>query len=110
MSITLYEEEFEDTKREIRIRISKKEQATQWPKEKVQKDKQRSTKHTYKTKDRVALVLPVLCDLHTITDSHSPTFLYLIASAFQYLQDIFVLYFYDYLSNTPICRDVSNVL
>ena len=28
-------------------------QTTQWPKEKVQKDKQRSTKHTYKTKDRV---------------------------------------------------------
>jgi hypothetical protein len=26
---------------------------TQWSKEKVQKDKQRSTKHTYKTKDRV---------------------------------------------------------
>jgi hypothetical protein len=31
----------------------KKEQTTQWPKEKVQKDKQRSTKHTYKAKDRV---------------------------------------------------------
>jgi hypothetical protein len=30
-----------------------KEQTTQWPKEKVQKDKQRSTKHAYKTKDRV---------------------------------------------------------
>jgi hypothetical protein len=30
-----------------------KGQTTQWPKEKVQKDKQRSTKHTYKTKDRV---------------------------------------------------------
>jgi hypothetical protein len=29
------------------------EQTTQWPKEKVQKDKKRSTKHTYKTKDRV---------------------------------------------------------
>ena len=29
------------------------EHTTQWPKEKVQKDKQRSTKHTYKTKDRV---------------------------------------------------------
>jgi hypothetical protein len=29
------------------------ELTTQWPKEKVQKDKQRSTKHTYKTKDRV---------------------------------------------------------
>jgi len=29
------------------------EQTTQWPKEKVQKDKQRSSKHTHKTKDRV---------------------------------------------------------
>ena len=29
------------------------EQKTQCQKEKVQKDKQRSTKHTYKTKDRV---------------------------------------------------------
>ena len=28
------------------------EQTTQWPKEKLKKDKQRSTKHTYKTKDR----------------------------------------------------------
>ena len=29
------------------------EQTTHWPKENVQKDKQRSTKHTHKTKDRV---------------------------------------------------------
>ena len=29
------------------------EQTTQWPKEKGQKDKQRSTNHTHKTKDRV---------------------------------------------------------
>jgi hypothetical protein len=29
------------------------EQTTQWPKEKVQKDKQWSTQHTHKTKDRV---------------------------------------------------------
>ena len=29
------------------------EQTTQWPKEKVQKDKQQSIKPTYKTKDRV---------------------------------------------------------
>ena len=29
------------------------EQTTQWSKEKVQQDKQRSIKHTYKTKDRV---------------------------------------------------------
>jgi hypothetical protein len=37
----------------IRIRISKKNRQ-HWPKkDKVQKDKQRSTKHTYKTKDRV---------------------------------------------------------
>jgi len=28
-------------------------QTTQWPKEKVHKDKQRSTKHTNKIKDRV---------------------------------------------------------
>jgi hypothetical protein len=29
------------------------EQTTQWPKEKVQKDKQQSTKHTHKTKDQL---------------------------------------------------------
>ena len=29
------------------------EQTSQWPKEKVQNDKQRSTKHTHKTDDRV---------------------------------------------------------
>ena len=43
-------EEFEDTKNVISI---EEEQITQWPKEKVQKDKQRSTKHTHKTKVRV---------------------------------------------------------
>ena len=48
-------EELEDTKGAIRIRISKK-QTTQWPKEKVQKDKQRSIKHTYKTKDLVTRI------------------------------------------------------
>jgi hypothetical protein len=45
-------EEFEDTKGVIRIRISKNRQH----KEKVQKDKQRSTKHTHKIKDRVPLI------------------------------------------------------
>ena len=29
------------------------EETTQWPKEKLQKDKQRSTKYTHKTNDRV---------------------------------------------------------
>jgi hypothetical protein len=33
------------------------EQTTQLPKEKVQKDKQRSTKHKHKTKDRVTRTL-----------------------------------------------------
>jgi hypothetical protein len=31
---------------------NEEEQTTQWPKEKAQKDKQRTTKHTHKTKDR----------------------------------------------------------
>ena len=47
------EEEFEDTKGTIRIRLSKKNRQHNGQKEKVQKDKQQSTKHTYKTKDRV---------------------------------------------------------
>ena len=33
------EEEFDDTKATIRIHITKREQTTQWPKEKVPKDK-----------------------------------------------------------------------
>jgi len=74
----LHKEEFEDTKGVIGKRKSKKnnksvsnsrrvwryqrgnqnpyieeEQTTQWPKEKRKKDKQRSTKHTHKIKDRV---------------------------------------------------------
>ena len=44
---------FEDTKGVIRIRISKRNRQHNGQKEKVQKDKQRSTKHTYETKDRV---------------------------------------------------------
>ena len=47
------QEEFEDTKGVIRIWISKNPMSTQWLEEKVQKDKQRSTKHTFKIKDRV---------------------------------------------------------
>ena len=38
----------EDTKGVI-----EEEQTTQWPNEDLQKDKQRSTKHTYKTKNRL---------------------------------------------------------
>ena len=46
----MYEEdEFEDTKGVIRIRKSKDRQHNDQKK----KDKQRSTKHTHKTKDRV---------------------------------------------------------
>ena len=52
------QEEFEDTRGVIRIRISEKEQTTQWPKEKAQKYKQRSSKHTHKTKDRATRTPP----------------------------------------------------
>jgi len=44
----MYKEEFEDTKGVIRIRKSKKNRQHNG-----QKNKQRSTKHTHKTKDRV---------------------------------------------------------
>jgi len=47
-----FQEEFEDTKGVIRIRISKNRQHN-GQKKKVQKDKQLSTKHTHKTKDGV---------------------------------------------------------
>jgi len=46
-------EEFEDTKGCNQNPYIEEEQTTQWNKEKEQKDKQRSTKHTHKTKDRV---------------------------------------------------------
>jgi hypothetical protein len=39
------------------ISVIKVEQKTHWPKEKIQKNKQRSTKHTHKTKDRVTRTL-----------------------------------------------------
>ena len=35
----------------------KEEQTTQWTKEKVQKDKQRSTRHTHEPKDRSVLLV-----------------------------------------------------
>jgi hypothetical protein len=43
-------EEFEDTKRRNQNPYIAEEQSTQWPKEKIQMDKQRSTKHTFKLK------------------------------------------------------------
>ena len=46
-------EEFENTKGVIRIRISKKNRQNNGQKKKIQNDKQRSTKHTHRTKDRV---------------------------------------------------------
>ena len=40
------------------------EQTIQWPKEKLQKDKQRSTKHIHDTKDRVTRIpLETGCEL-----------------------------------------------
>jgi hypothetical protein len=50
----VYTEEFEDTKGVIRIRKLKDRQHNGQNKKK-QKEKQRSTKHTYKTKDQTPL-------------------------------------------------------
>jgi hypothetical protein len=44
---------FEDNKGVIRIRKIEEGQTTQWPKEKGQKDKQQSAKHTHRIKDWV---------------------------------------------------------
>ena len=49
----IQKEEFEDSKEVIKIRISKKNRQHNGQRKKVQKDKQRSTIHTHKTKDRV---------------------------------------------------------
>ena len=46
-------EEFEDTKGVIRIRIPSNNRQHNDQNKKIQKDKERSTKHTYKTGDRV---------------------------------------------------------
>ena len=46
-SIWVLQEEFEDTKGANQNPYIEEEQTTQWSKEKVQKDKQRSTKHIY---------------------------------------------------------------
>jgi hypothetical protein len=57
-------EEFEDTKKVIRIRISKKDRQHNGQKK---KDKQRSTKHTHETTDRVTRTT-----LKTRVDSGTP--------------------------------------
>ena len=49
----LLDDEFEDIKGPIRIRISKKNIQHNGQQKKVQKANQRYTKHTQKTKDRV---------------------------------------------------------
>jgi hypothetical protein len=46
-------EELEDNQRDNQNPYIEEEQTIQWPNEKVQKDKQRSTKHTHTSKDRV---------------------------------------------------------
>jgi len=47
-------------------------QTTQWPEEKVRKDKQRSTKHTYTTKDQVTRTrLKVGGELRCKTSRHN---------------------------------------
>ena len=53
LSKRYYTEEIENTKGVIRIRISKKNRQHNGQKKKVQKSKQRSTKHPHQTKDLV---------------------------------------------------------
>jgi hypothetical protein len=48
-----WQEEYKDTKGIIRIHTSKKNNQHNGQKKKVQKDKQRSTKHTYTTEDQL---------------------------------------------------------
>jgi len=69
------QEEFEDTKRGNQNPYIEEEQTTQWSKEKVQKDKQRSTKHTHRTKDRVTRT-----PLKTGVNSDAPEVLYKYSS------------------------------
>ena len=68
-------EEFEDNKRVIWIRISKKNRQHNGQKKKIQKDKQRSTKHTYKAKDLFVCNTFVSLNLYC-----SPLILYAIIS------------------------------
>jgi hypothetical protein len=53
VTLTARQEEFEAAKGVFRIRISKKNRQHNGQKKKYKNIKQRSTKHTHKTKDRV---------------------------------------------------------
>ena len=59
MSFCIISSGYNNVKKSLKIPKSnqnpyiEEEQTTQWPKEKGQKDKQRSTKHTHQTKDRI---------------------------------------------------------
>jgi hypothetical protein len=61
------QEELEDIKGVIRIRNSKKNRQHNGQKDKGQRDKQRSTKHIHKTKDRVTRT-----PLKTVVNSSAP--------------------------------------
>jgi len=63
-------EKFEDTKGVIRIRKSKKDRQHNGQKK---KDKQRSTKHTHKTKDRITRI-PLKTRVEVSSCSTSCTF------------------------------------
>jgi hypothetical protein len=72
----IYIEEFEDTKEIIKIRISKNNIQRNGQKEKLQKDKQRSTKYAHQSKNRVTRtptqqVSPVKQELPTLPEHPS---------------------------------------
>jgi hypothetical protein len=69
----LPQKEFEDTKGYYNPYIEQ-EQTTQWLKEKVQKDKQRSTKHAHKTKD--GDIAEILLKVKHPCPNHNPKLLF----------------------------------
>jgi hypothetical protein len=60
-------------------RYIEEEQTTQWPEEKAQKDKQRSTKHTHKTKDRIKRAPLKVTVLQVFTFQYETTFVRILA-------------------------------
>jgi len=65
------------------------EQTTQLPKETMQKDKQRSTKHTYKTKAiymlstkcLICVISVCLCRVHVVPNTYCVLFLFCLSSS-----------------------------
>ena len=95
-------EEFEDTKMGNQNPYIEEEQTTQWTKEKVQKDKQRSTKHTYKTKDWVTRT-----PLKPEMNSSAPEQCFICSvSSFNFICSVSSFNFIQLCTKLYCCKDV----